>query len=140
MSYIEDEKNDDKLIPVLQIIATNVDNKSGIGEPRTSLLEYVNYVPLTLFSLFLDTDKRENLKSPLSIFYKLSLILGLAVVYFICGFLSFISYYYGIQNYNYILTSIAWWFLMFFVIIMLFPITPVFESKPNTYLSRISSR
>jgi vacuolar-type H+-ATPase subunit I/STV1 len=132
--------SEDEMIRAYQILAANKDTGSGVGEPKTSLLEYANYVPLTLFSLFLDTDKREKLTSPLSIFYKLSLVLGLAVVYFMCGFLSFISYYYGSQNYNYILTSIAWWFLMFFVIIMLFPIKPVFESKPNIYLSRISSR
>jgi len=124
----------------IQILAPRVDSKSGIGEPKTYLLEYANYVPLTLFSLFLDIEKRENLKNPLSIFYKLTLILGLAVVYFICGSLAFVSYYYGSQNHNYILSSISWWFLMFFVIIILFPIKPVFESKTDTYLSRISSR
>jgi hypothetical protein len=135
-----DEKKEDELIHTMQVIAANVDNKSGIGEPKTGYLEYANYLPLTLFSIFLDTDKLENLKTPLSTVYKLSLILGLAVVYIICGSLSFVAYYYGSQNYTYILTSIAWWFLMFFVIIMLFPVKPIFEIKTNRYLSRISGR
>jgi len=132
--------NDEDVVHTMQVVAANVVNKSGIGEPRTGYLEYMNLVPLILFSLFLDTDKQENLKSPLSTFYKLSLILGLAVVYLLCGSLSFVSYYYGSQNYMYKLTSITWWVFMFFIIIMLFPIKPSFEIKTNKYLSRIFSR
>ena len=132
MSPVEKEfYEQQELNSSLILLADNVDieSESGIGEPRTSYLEYINLVPLTLFSLFLDTNKQENLKSPLSIFYKLTLILGLAVVYLICGSFSFVSYYYGSENYMYKFTSIAWWIFMFFVIILLFPIKPIFTKK-----------
>lgn len=140
MSSNENDYEQEELKKALKIIADNVDNKSAIGEPRTGYLEYINLVPLTLFSLFLGTDRQENLKSPLSIFYKITLILGLAVVYLICGSFSFISYYYGSENYMYKFTSISLWFFMFFVIIMLFPIKPIFEAKNDKYLSRVFSR
>lgn len=141
MSSIENkEKKENELIHTMQIVAENVDNTSGIGEPKTGYLEYINIVPLILFSTFLNTNKIEDIKTPLSIFYKLVLILCLAIVYILCIAPSIIPYYYSNPNFIYIITSISWWFLMFFVIIIISNIKPIFSISQNKHLSRIWSR
>ena len=135
-----EEKKEYELIHTMQVVAENVDNKNGLGEPKTSYLEYLNLVPSSLFSIFLNTDKIENIQMPLSTLYKLVLILCLAIVYLICTSLTFIPYYYKNIEFMYILTSITWWFFMFFILIILFPVKPIFSIAQNKYLSRIWSR